>query len=546
MQSFVLAVVVAFVAHSAGAEEPAALAGESPAIAAPSTVPPIPAPGEVVMPVAPLDGPWPAAADADTPSVPGAAATAMPPIPAPSLAASPGPIPAPPLASAVAPIPAPGEVVTPVAPLDGPWPAAADADTPSVRDAAATAVPPIPAPSREPVRPAFDPAGTIHVVQKGDTLWDISDLYLGTPWIWPSIWKDNADIENPHLILPGDKIWVSATEMRKVSDAEAATLTAAKDSQPEAPAPAALAEDVPAVPVPERASQYLDYRELGSVGLVRKKELKGFAQIVGTTEEQVFVTQGDTVFVDLGVADTHVGDQFVIFRTSQRVYDPSNRRPIGYHTEILGWLQVTEVYAESAKAKIRMAYSDFVPGAYLQPRELRDPQIEIKASPPGVEGQLADLLVDPKYRAGGDVVVLNRGSEDGLEVGSPLEVYRPVSSHWKDNWYGRRPDIEIPHEVVAQMIVLSVQPRTAMAYVRNATTELWYGDRFRTVGGPSVEWPEGGLFILPRIKGLLARMPRPKLELPELGVPGVDLPEAVAGWNLPRLLLPDLDGYDPR
>jgi nucleoid-associated protein YgaU len=53
--------------------------------------------------------------------------------------------------------------------------------------------------------------GRIHVVRAGDTLWDISDAYLGTPWVWPSIWQDNtAEVENPHLIFP-DRIWISPT-----------------------------------------------------------------------------------------------------------------------------------------------------------------------------------------------------------------------------------------------------------------------------------------------------------------------------------------------
>ena len=52
-------------------------------------------------------------------------------------------------------------------------------------------------------------SGRIHVVVPGDTLWDISDAYLGTPWVWPSVWTDNRDIENPHFIVPGDRIWIS-------------------------------------------------------------------------------------------------------------------------------------------------------------------------------------------------------------------------------------------------------------------------------------------------------------------------------------------------
>ncbi|MEM0910120.1 MAG: LysM domain-containing protein [Pseudomonadota bacterium] len=51
-----------------------------------------------------------------------------------------------------------------------------------------------------------DDAPKNYVVKKGDTLWDISSLFLEQPWLWPELWRNNTQIENPHLIYPGDML----------------------------------------------------------------------------------------------------------------------------------------------------------------------------------------------------------------------------------------------------------------------------------------------------------------------------------------------------
>ncbi len=66
--------------------------------------------------------------------------------------------------------------------------------------------------------------GYIHLIIRGDTLWDISNHYLGTPWVWPSVWTENEYIANPHLIYPKDEVWISERLMRKLTPEEAERL----------------------------------------------------------------------------------------------------------------------------------------------------------------------------------------------------------------------------------------------------------------------------------------------------------------------------------
>ena len=51
-----------------------------------------------------------------------------------------------------------------------------------------------------------DDAPKSYIVKKGDTLWDISSVFLNQPWLWPKLWQLNPEINNPHLIYPGDVI----------------------------------------------------------------------------------------------------------------------------------------------------------------------------------------------------------------------------------------------------------------------------------------------------------------------------------------------------
>jgi hypothetical protein len=310
-------------------------------------------------------------------------------------------------------------------------------------------------------------AGRIHEVALGDTLWDVSDAYLGTPWVWPSIWKDNDEIENPHLIHPGDKIWVSPYEMRRVTDAEADMLLSGTPGD----FPAALGDGMD-MGGPREVYKFTWNQ---TTGFVTAEELAGSGSIVEALVPRIMLSDNTPVVIGFGEGEVSVGDRFEIFRPSDRVPDLDSGLLIGHSTLELGWLEVTEVHDDTATAVIRMSTDDIMRGDHIHPRVAPPSEIPVLAKPE-VEGR---ILFTPNRRtemAEHDVVYLDRGTEDGLAVGSPLEIYEQLGEG-EDKV--RERTVGLPDLVIAKLIVVDAGPENAVAIVTHSTHELGRGDHFR-------------------------------------------------------------------
>jgi hypothetical protein len=354
---------------------------------------------------------------------------------------------------------APLAVVSPAFGADDSAPAAAPAaETATSAPAARRSVAMGPA-----VRDGQGNEGRVHTVVPGDTLWDISEAYLGSPFSWPSVWKNNPEVRNPHRIYPGDKIWISATEMRPITAQEASSFT------PSTSAPLggdAMTKAVGAFPVPH----------MERIGFVSLEELETAGSVLGTPEGEKWLAAHRRAYVSLGEGQAQAGDRYTVVRENERVKDPETGDTIGVHVEKLGWLEITKVGPEASEALVRVSTAEMQPGDRLIPRIEPALEVPVRIGGGAPEGQIA-LVPDARtITAQRDVLFLNRGSDAGVDVGTTLEVYRP-GDVVKDAQTKQRHTL--PDEVVANLIVVSARPESAVAIVTHATTELARGDHFR-------------------------------------------------------------------
>jgi hypothetical protein len=231
--------------------------------------------------------------------------------------------------------------------------------------------------------------------------------------------------------------------------------------------------DIALVPE-EQVTRRVSVREW--VSLVSTEKIDAAASIVKRVPTQLLLSQLDRVYIGLGDGDVEVGDQFEIVRQQERVVDPATKRFLGHHVITKGWLEVVEVHAETSLATIGRSTGDIWVGDKLLPRRPESIDITIQSSPEDVSGE---IVFFPQHRVvigPMDFVYLNRGSLDGLETGSPLEVVRGGDVVREEV---RNTLVEVPKRVVAKLLVVDAQPDTAVALVAESETDLLVGDSFR-------------------------------------------------------------------
>ncbi len=351
--------------------------------------------------------------------------------------------------------------------------------------------------------------GRLHTVASGDTLWDLAAAYLGTPWVWPSVWIDNDDIENPHRINPGDKIWITANEMRVVSDAQAESFldptsaspsegtvatagaidggdeifTEVEDATIVSDDFAASAEAFPVSVVGQELGSIVSGRQItisqrDAMGFVSSEDLAGASSIVDSPVERTYLAAGDPVVIGMGEGDVEVGDQFTIFRVVEQVRDVETNRILGHHVDVLGWVEIRTLTGDTSIAEIRTSYAEMRRGVRVMPRKPVERHVTAQTTPDAIEGKVIFLPGERTVMADGDYVYLNRGEFHGVEVGSELEVYEPGLVI---NDRPRHVDVRTPDHSVARLIVVSVSSDSSVAFVLTSTRELVVGDDVRPV-----------------------------------------------------------------
>ena len=341
-----------------------------------------------------------------------------------------------------------------------------------------------------------------YMVKEGDTLWDITHSFLKDPFKWPDLWKENPYIINPHLIYPGNKIRlyfpkpIEAEEKAKEVGVEAEPtvpegLPVEKLQKPEEPAAVVTEEkpdeEVVAVQIPPVPEEIPIVVKISSAmmerrGLISDKKKEGVGVIIGAKEEKMLLAENDIVFISIAKGtDVNVGDRFTIFTIVGKVKHPVTRKTVGFLTETLGVVKVTQIDEKGAiTAKIEKSYKEILKGSKLIPYEPPVKEVVVKKAEKTIDGLIIESLEGKVGVAENDIVYLDGGKNSGLAVGYTMNIFRPAGKA-KDPLSEEKRIITFPHNELGKLVVIAVEDDTATAFITNSRQVIYKGDNVRTV-----------------------------------------------------------------
>ncbi len=329
----------------------------------------------------------------------------------------------------------------------------------------------------------------IHVVRKGDTLWDLCGSYYSNPWGWPKVWSYNPQIVNPHWIYPGDQIRLrDANDPRAQRGEQLATAT-----------PGALGASSKSLRkgLPPSTVFLRDHGFLGDP----KRDVWG--ELVGAAEDQMLLSNGNHVYLMMrpGV-ELKPGQSLTIFTPIRKPEDvPGARNPPGEIVSVKGTIKIDQFNPKTrvARGEVVEALDVIERGYRVGPVGRQFDVVPPKAAAKNVQVRVLSSVYPHRVLGQHQLTFLDHGSEDGLEAGTRLFVlrqgdtwrntlnvgnnmlkYRMKIESSKSADVERTPVVEddkpFPSEVVAELRIIRAEKYSSLAIVIESRREVEPGD----------------------------------------------------------------------
>ncbi|HHH45620.1 MAG TPA: LysM domain-containing protein [Thiotrichales bacterium] len=324
-----------------------------------------------------------------------------------------------------------------------------------------------------------------YVVQSGDTVWLVASKFLRDPWQWEAVWRPNPDLADPDHLYPGDVVTLSQEDGHPVIQVTGGPRL--RQSAPPPPSVQGAPGRLPTVKLEPRVrvepiAQEAQRVPIGAIiaFLVRpvvldRQTLTRLPYIVSGEDNRLIYGATDTLYAVGLPADTVPGQEYHLIRPEGALYEAGTGDYLGEKTSHVGVATVTRP-GDPATLNFRLSSTEALPGDALVRLEPR-PTADYFPHPPRrrITGHVV-ALTDALSQVGAlQIVVLDKGTEDGLDRGAVVALYNASETAVDPRGRSWRRPIRLPAERAGLALVYAALDQVSYALVVHAAVPIKEG-----------------------------------------------------------------------
>ena len=311
-----------------------------------------------------------------------------------------------------------------------------------------------------------------YVVKKGDTLWDISETFLKSPWLWPEIWHVNPQIQNPHLIYPGDVISLVYVDgeprltLERGDGGRTVKLSPTKRVEP-------IDTVIPAIPL-EAINAFLTRSRVEDADT-----LNNASYVVSGHEGRILSGSSDKLYArDYQDGGLNLYSAYGVYRPGDAYIDPDTNEVLGVEALEVGQGKVIQKDSDISTLRMNSSTEEIRLQDRLLPTEETRliPTFFPSSAKLEQPAKIISVLGGVTQVGQFDVVAINRGEREDIEVGNVMAIYHKAGSV-KDRLQNEV--VELPSERAGILMVFKVFEKMSYGLVLEAQRPLALYDELR-------------------------------------------------------------------
>lgn len=309
-------------------------------------------------------------------------------------------------------------------------------------------------------------SGFHYTIQKGDTLWDLSQRFYNSQWDWPGLWEMNKEIKNPHQITPGQKIKIFL-----------------KSEAPIAKAPIAKAPVETAKPVlPPAISPSFTYLEMSHLGFIKTTVEPSLGNIIREKDGNLMMSAHDIIYINPRGKDLLVpGKIYQIFDTENIKETLNDRKFVGIKHLIKAEIKILENHGSYVAAVITNSYRDASVNDRIMAYYERDTLLSVQENPTPIKASLICSEENTVMINNYQIAFIDRGSKDNVQPGQIYKILQANKSAFDgsdSNWWSwkdKKAPLLDPLDS-GRLIILHTEDISATVMILSSKRDIYPGN----------------------------------------------------------------------